>query len=91
MPSRRAEKRKFPPQAWSPPRFRGIAKKFFLNDFACIGGVTVKKTRVQDTLTPSIRGGFPQTPRSASTSRTLARELLRILAVCRAWEEFITV
>ena len=32
-------------------------KKFFLNDFACTGGVTVKKTRVQDTLTPNTRVG----------------------------------
>lgn len=57
MPLGRAETRAFPPLVGIRPRFRGVAKKIFLNDFAAIGGVTVKKTMVQDTLTPNTAAG----------------------------------
>ena len=32
-------------------------KKIFFKDFACTGEVTVKKTMVQDTLTPNTAAG----------------------------------
>lgn len=37
--------------------FSRHCKKIFLNDFACTGGMTVKKSMVQDTLTPSTAAG----------------------------------
>ncbi len=53
----------FPAAGREPSALSRCRWKFFLRADARAGGMTVKKSMVQDTLTRNTAGGFPPTPR----------------------------